>query len=105
MIISPKYKKCLVEVGEYKGQLHTTVWRMGEFVVEEYPEMESDGSLTLNPSSLVGCWDEWETTIPTELRKWDFDKQPILEEDFRKNYQILHYKIIDGFEVNGVKVY
>ncbi len=105
MIVSPKYKKCVVEVGKYNCQLHATVWKMGEFTVEESLGMESDGSLTLSPSSSVGCWDEWETTIPTELRKWDFDKQPTLEEDFRKNYRILHYNIKDGFKINGVKVY
>ena len=75
---------------------------MGEFVVEDLSEMKSDGSVTFNPSSLVEFWDEWEATIPAELRKWDVDKQPILEEDFGKNYRIFYYNILDGFEVNEV---
>ncbi len=104
MIISPKKKKCIVEVGEYGGQRHQTIWRMGEFSVSELPQTESDGSITLDPSTLLGRWDEWETSIPTDLRRWDVDKQPIESAEFRKNYKVLHYKILSGFEVNGVRV-
>ena len=73
MIISPKKKKCIVEVGEYKGQRHQTIWRMGEFSVNALPQTESDGSVTLDASTLLGRWDEWQTSIPTELRSWDVD--------------------------------
>ena len=103
MIISPKKKKCIIEVGEYNGQRYQTIWRMGEFSVDTLPQTESDGSITLDPSTLLGRWDEWETSIPTDLRSWDVDKEPIESEDFKENYKILHYKIVDGFEVNGVR--
>ena len=104
MIVSPKKKKCVVEVGEYKGQTHITVWRMGEFAVDVVPELQGDGSITLSPSSMLGCWDEWETTIPGELRRWDFDKQAIFGGDFEEEYKIVYYKILHGFEINGVKI-
>ena len=104
MIISPKMKKRLVEVGEYNGQTHQTVWRMGEFLVQQVPQVESDGSIILSPSSLLGKWDEWATSIPTELRSWDVDKEAVESEDFKENYKVLHYEILDGFEVNGVRV-
>ena len=103
MIISPQKKKCIVEVGEYNGERYQTVWRMGEFSVNELPQLESDGSVTMDPSTLIGRWDEWETTIPTTLRSWDIDKQPIESEDFKNSYKVLHYKILNGFEVNGVR--
>jgi hypothetical protein len=103
MIISPKRKKCIVEVGEYNGERHQTIWRMGEFSVSSLPKEESDGSITLDPSTLVGRWDEWETSIPTDLRSWDVDKQPVESEAFKANYKIKHYKILNGFEVNGVR--
>ncbi len=103
MIISPKNKKSIIEVGDYNGQSHTTIWRMGEFLVDELPKVESDGSVILSPLTLLGCWDEWETTISTDLRTWDFDKQPIENEDFKKSYKIIHYKILDGYVVNGIK--
>ena len=103
MIISPKKKKCIIEVGEYNGQRHQTIWRMGEFSVDALPQTERDGSITLDPSTLLGRWDEWETSIPTDLRSWNVDKEPIESEDFKENYKILHYKIVDGFEVNGVR--
>ena len=66
---------------------------MGEFSVSELPQLESDGSVTMDPSTLIGRWDEWETTIPTTLRSWDIDKQPIESEDFKNSYKVLHYKI------------
>ena len=103
MIISPKKKKCIVEVGEYNGQKHQTIWRMGEFLVAELPKLESDGSIILSPLSLLGRWDEWETSIPKGLRSWDFNKEPIESEDFKKKYKVPHYKILEGFEVNGVR--
>ena len=76
---------------------------MGEFSVDALPQTESDGSITLDPSTLLGRWDEWETSIPRDLRSWNVDKEPIESEDFKENYKILHYKIVDGFEVNGVE--
>ena len=103
MIISPKKKKCIIEVGEYNGHRHQTIWRMGEFSVDALPQTETDGSITLDPSTLLGLWDEWETSIPTDLRSWNVDKQPIESADFKENYKILHYKIVNGFEVNGVR--
>ena len=103
MIISPKKKKCLVEVGEYAGQRYQTTWRMGEFSVSAFPEIEYDGSITLDPLTLIGRWDEWETSIPKELRSWDNFKQPIESKDFSENYKILYFKIFNGFEVNGVR--
>ena len=89
MIISPKKKRCIVEVGEYNGQKHQTIWRMGEFHVAELPKPESDGSIILSPLSLLGRWDEWETSIPRDLRSWDADKQPAESQDFSKNYKII----------------
>jgi hypothetical protein len=98
MIISPTKMKCVVEIGQYHQQTHTTIWRTGEFSVDELPKTDSDGTITLDPSTLLGCWDEWETTIPPELRSWDFDRQSIENEDFKKHYKILHYKIVNGYK-------
>ena len=100
MIISPEKKKCLIEIGEYEGKTYKTVWRMGEFSVDKLPEEESDGSITLDPSTLIGCWDQWETEIPSQLRGWDFDMQPIGDKDFLAKYKVKYYKIFDGYRIN-----
>ena len=103
MIISPKKMKQILEIGEYKSQIYKTIWRTGEFLVDKAPVAESDGSVILNPDTLLSLIDEWETTIPTFLRSWDFDNQPILSEDFKKNYRVIHFKILHGYEINGVR--
>ena len=71
---------------------------MGEFSVDATPQTESDGSITLEPSTLLGRWDEWETSIPTDLRSWDVDKEPIESEDFKENYKIVHNKLWMGLK-------
>ena len=98
MIISPKKRNALLKLANTMARTPNNL-EDGEFSVDALPQTESDGSITLDPSTLLGRWDEWETSIPTDLRSWNVDKEPIESEDFRENYKILHYKIVDGFEV------
>ena len=67
MIISPKKRNALLKLANTMTETPNSL-EDGEFSVDALPQTESDGSITLDPSTLLGRWDEWETSIPTDLR-------------------------------------